>query len=139
MRRADYAAVILLTKDGQFILQLRDDKSGVSDPGKLSLFAGRIESGESEEQAAERELFEETTIRSNSLVFWGAYKKDAIRHGREGTCFVYVLKGVGPDDVQVQEGQGYRLIKDMRDLPADDFASITYDILVAYVDSLASF
>jgi 8-oxo-dGTP pyrophosphatase MutT (NUDIX family) len=132
--KKEFAGVILLTNDGRFILQLRDDKPGIVDPGKLSIFAGRVEAGEDMLTAARRELFEETTLRDVPLEFFQSFEKDPARHGAPGICHIYVAKDIDPAMVDVHEGQGYRL-RSIDEISEEDTALIAYDILTAFAAS----
>ena len=55
------AHAILLFAD-KYILQLRDDKPNISDPGRWSLFGGLIDESETSIQAIKREIYEELLI-----------------------------------------------------------------------------
>jgi 8-oxo-dGTP pyrophosphatase MutT (NUDIX family) len=129
-----FAGVILLSPQNNFILQLRDDKPNIADPGKLSIFAGRLLEGESPEDAARRELFEETGLRPDALEFFVAYEKDPARHGAPGVSHIYVAKDVDPSKLEVHEGQGWREVAPT-ELTEENTALISYDILRAYVNS----
>jgi 8-oxo-dGTP pyrophosphatase MutT (NUDIX family) len=52
----------ILLVDGRYVLQLRDDKPGISAPGVWALFGGRIEPGERPAAALTREIHEELCI-----------------------------------------------------------------------------
>jgi 8-oxo-dGTP pyrophosphatase MutT (NUDIX family) len=52
-------AAILLTPDGRYLLQHRDDKPDIWDSGAWGMFGGSIEEGETPVEALGRELFEE--------------------------------------------------------------------------------
>jgi 8-oxo-dGTP pyrophosphatase MutT (NUDIX family) len=56
---AHAAAALIVVDNGQYLLQLRDQKSGIFFPGHWGLFGGAIEPGESSEAALHRELGEE--------------------------------------------------------------------------------
>lgn len=56
------SAHAVLTLDGKYILQLRDNKSTIAAPGKWSLFGGRIKIGETPLQTIKREVHEELSI-----------------------------------------------------------------------------
>jgi 8-oxo-dGTP diphosphatase len=52
---------VLLAND-RYVMQLRDDRPGISDPGVWALFGGRIEPGETPQAALVREIQEELSI-----------------------------------------------------------------------------
>jgi len=59
----EIAGALLWRPGGAMLLQHRDDRPGVSDPGKWSLFGGGVEPGEDPEAALLRELDEELGFR----------------------------------------------------------------------------
>lgn len=128
-----YAGVIILSPRKNYILQLRDDNPKIVDPGKLSIFAGRLQQDEAPEDGAKRELFEETTLDLDDLEFFTAYQKDPARHGAPGVSYIYVAKDIDPTMLNVQEGQGWREVS-AEDLTEENTALISYDILKAYVN-----
>jgi 8-oxo-dGTP diphosphatase len=132
-----FAGVIVVATDGSLVLQLRDDKPTIADPNKLSIFAGLMLPGETPREAALRELQEETslTVREDELEFFVAYQKDPARHGGTGTTTIFVLKGVDVTDLQVYEGQGYRIVHGPDELSEANCALISYDILIEYFKS----
>jgi 8-oxo-dGTP pyrophosphatase MutT (NUDIX family) len=131
-----FAGVIILSPQNNFILQLRDDNPNIVDPGKLSIFAGRLQEGESPEDGARRELFEETSLKLDALEFFVAYEKDPARHGAPGVSYIYVAKNVDPTKLDVHEGQGWREVPPA-DLTEENTALISYDILKAYSQQMA--
>lgn len=56
---AEASAAILVTEDGGFLMQRRDDKPEIFFPGWLGLFGGALEDGEDPEAGLRRELDEE--------------------------------------------------------------------------------
>ncbi len=52
-------ALAILLRDGQFLMQLRDDLPHILYPGCWGLFGGHMEAGEDPESACRRELLEE--------------------------------------------------------------------------------
>lgn len=58
--RQDVCGVVLLREDGAALLQLRDDKPGISDPGLWVFPGGHLEFDELPEAAARREFLEES-------------------------------------------------------------------------------
>jgi 8-oxo-dGTP pyrophosphatase MutT (NUDIX family) len=53
------AAALLVTPDGRYLMQLRDDKPGILLPGHWALFGGTVDADESAAAAMRRELLEE--------------------------------------------------------------------------------
>ena len=53
------AAALLVTPDGRYLMQLRDDKPTILLPGHWALFGGTVAAGESAAAAMRRELIEE--------------------------------------------------------------------------------
>src|SRR3989344_3228805 len=66
--------VILLCKDNKILLQLRDFNEGIIHPGKWGFFGGSIEKGESPEEAAKRELWEEISYKPKRIHLLGCFK-----------------------------------------------------------------
>lgn len=53
------AAALMVTPDGRYLMQLRDDKPEILIPDHWALFGGTVDSGETGEAAVRRELREE--------------------------------------------------------------------------------
>ncbi len=63
------ASVVLVNEKGEVLTQLRDNKPGINYPGFLTYIGGSVEEGESPEEAARRELKEETGYTTDTLHF----------------------------------------------------------------------
>ncbi|HZU77366.1 MAG TPA: NUDIX domain-containing protein [Dehalococcoidia bacterium] len=61
------AAALLVRQDGAVLLQLRDDKPGIAQPGRWAVPGGAGEAGETPHEIAVRELLEETGYRAGEL------------------------------------------------------------------------
>ncbi len=107
-----YSATFVVTKSGKAVGQLRDDKKGVINPGRVGAFGGGVKQGEDHLQAAYRELVEETNIKvagdslkyllDDRILIGG---KPAIRY------FYYVVVDDSViDSLEVYEGQGWEYI-----------------------------
>lgn len=86
---------------GHYVLQRRTDNAPRS-PGRLGLFGGGIEAGESPEECIVRELKEETSLEVDKLTieFIGRYERPAPRGS------VYLFRAVIPSaDFEVYEGK----------------------------------
>ena len=58
-KKGPQCSILLIDKDEKILLQLRDDKPTIHDPGKWGTFGGGIEEGETPLQGAIRETKEE--------------------------------------------------------------------------------
>ena len=61
------AAALLVTPDGRYLLQHRDDLPGIFFPGWWGLFGGAIDPGETPDQALLRELDEELGLTPGAI------------------------------------------------------------------------
>ena len=61
------AAALLVTPDGHYLMQHRDDLPHILLPGHWACFGGAIEAGESPEAAMRRELVEEIEFRAREV------------------------------------------------------------------------
>ena len=76
-------AVLIL--NGNYILQLRDDKPTIAAAGQCSLFGGKIKNGETPLQSIKREVYEELSIKpaeysySWFIDYFSPFEKTVIR------------------------------------------------------------
>ena len=63
------AAVFLVDEQGRVLMQHRDDRPGINNPGCWAVPGGGLEPGEDAEQAARREFWEETGCRLRNVSF----------------------------------------------------------------------
>lgn len=61
------AAALLVTPDGRYLMQLRDDKPTILLPDHWALFGGAIDPGETAETALRRELMEELEFKAETV------------------------------------------------------------------------
>jgi ADP-ribose pyrophosphatase len=89
----DYVSVFAVTQDGKFPLvrQFRPAVEGVT----IELPSGHVDEGETPEQAAARELHEETGFITNELILLGRLSPDTGRLSNGLWCFF--APGVTPD------------------------------------------
>jgi len=112
------AAVFLLRTDGAALLQLRDDKPGLRHAAKWVPPGGGVESGETLEMAAKRELCEETEYFC-SEIHWLISFEDQVKGWPPYTLSIFWGIYDGNQSVQCHEGQDLQFVK-RQDAPAYD-------------------
>ncbi len=125
------AEVILVRPDDAVILQQRDTKPGISNSGMVTTFGGHIEVGETPAQAAVRELDEETAllVDPEDLEYFGLYHKTQAEHGEDWDVHYFILRNVNEFDIQVNEGQGYLVVRPTDDLTATNLSKLCRQVL----------
>jgi 8-oxo-dGTP pyrophosphatase MutT (NUDIX family) len=100
------AAVFLLTTDHRLVLQLRDNKPDILNPGMITPFGGAAEPGESPVECALRELAEETGIEAQAE---DLHRLDAVSQvdfrGHPTAAVFFLLRHIDPDPLVVTEGR----------------------------------
>lgn len=115
-------AGVLLVQDGHYVLQKRDHHSGIANPGMYSIWGGAFEGLESPEQAAVRELFEETgvVIGVVDLIFLTQFSIKGMSERSKGQivdAYVYAAE-IGSDVVvNCYEGEKLVRIKSLAEIP----------------------
>jgi 8-oxo-dGTP pyrophosphatase MutT (NUDIX family) len=102
------AAAVLIDTDGRFLMQLRDDKPGIVDPGKISLFGGRREGNESFRECIVREIHEELGCcvppeHFEHLVRWAG--SDHAITGGNFRAEIFIVRSMRSKQLIVTEGE----------------------------------
>jgi 8-oxo-dGTP diphosphatase len=94
---------LVIYNNNKFLLQHRDDKSNISNPGAWSFFGGKVEKNEDLEKALKREIFEELHWTPSNINFL----KEKI-DGRLGcrVMFYITLFSENKKILKLKEGQG---------------------------------
>lgn len=137
MRRDYYVGALLLTLQGEVIVQHRDDIPHILWPDTLSVFGGGVEGAESYEEALAREMKEELLldITEYRYEFYKTfYQRTAIHPGVSGDidCHIYLIRDVDPEALTVLEGQGYKLLDKNTDLTQTKASPIMREIFMDY-------
>jgi 8-oxo-dGTP diphosphatase len=103
-----FSSIALVDPRGWVLLQERDEHP-VIDPECWGFPGGGVEDGESYEQAAYRELEEETGVRLDpgALTLFGEY---AVRHGEHDDAFSLWLSGTELTDPDIDCREGRRIV-----------------------------
>ncbi len=101
----------LIIQNDEYVLQHRDEKPGIAEPGAYSLWGGMLESGELPMDGALRELKEETglIVQPEQLAFLSEFTttgKGPKSFGEPLQVYLYCLELITEEIVESYEGQG---------------------------------
>lgn len=125
----EWSGAILVTPEYKIIMQQRDDKPDIANPGLVSFFGGAIEPGENKEQALIRELKEEISYTVKKYTFFKTFEKHQKTHGSDWNCHVFVVHDVNPNELVVREGQGLVLVTKDSYIEREDLTSLSRQVL----------
>ncbi len=116
-RYREISCAVLIDKLGRLLLQQRDDKPNIVQPGKIGLFGGHREAGESYLQCVVREVHEEI----------GVYVPS--------DCFEH-LEGFEGADPEVLSGRVHAELYMARNIPTDDMVVSEGALLIVNPDEI---
>ena len=125
---------VCLLRDREVLLQLRDDKPSIRDPGLWVLPGGHVEEGESLKSAAQREFLEETSAPITDPKFRCMLIEDAYSGWPASELWFFSVEHVAGTRYRCLEGQALEFfpISKISDLP-------TAPYLPGLVSMIASF
>ncbi|HLL68862.1 MAG TPA: NUDIX hydrolase [Micromonosporaceae bacterium] len=131
------AVVFLVDRRGRILMQQRTADAAVS-PNQWTMPGGKIEAGEQPLEAAHRELYEETGLRTDVLEpFWFG-TRPSVSNPEHGVVEVYAYVGTtdaGQDDVVLGEGQAM-IFLDPEEALAKDLGATAVRLLPRFLASL---
>jgi 8-oxo-dGTP diphosphatase len=106
-RHRETASAIIIDTQGRFLLQQRDEVSGTAQPGKIGLFGGHREEGETYLECVVREIYEEISYfispdRFKHLVSYNGVEIDA--DGDTMRSEFFIVGDVPVEALKVTEG-----------------------------------
>lgn len=107
------ANVLVVDHEGSFVLQKRDNKPGIANPGMLTGFGGHVEASDTSNlQAAIRELKEETNLKPkpSDLTYFKMYRKTQQTYAEDSFVFFYTITDVKTTGLEIYEGQGFEVV-----------------------------
>jgi 8-oxo-dGTP diphosphatase len=107
--RREFACAVLIDTCNRFLLQQRDDIPGIVHPGKIGLFGGHREKGETYRQCVVREIHEELgyLISSESFEYLANYDAKDRQSGNQTIVHgeFFVARDVPVERIRVTEGK----------------------------------
>jgi 8-oxo-dGTP diphosphatase len=103
------AGALLVSTRGTLLLQHRDNKPTIANPGKLSAFGGSIEGKETILEGVMREVYEETNLRPSreKFTFFKTYENEHGVNNEFEDHHYFILLDIDPDTLEIYEGQGF--------------------------------
>ncbi|MFK0229914.1 NUDIX domain-containing protein [Streptomyces sp. NPDC090303] len=99
------ASALILNTAGEYLLHLRDDVPGITNPGTWSLLGGHLDDGESTDEAVVRELAEEAGLVLPSLRPYTVVENRGIDRPATARVQVYLGSWDGdPEELPLTEG-----------------------------------
>jgi 8-oxo-dGTP pyrophosphatase MutT (NUDIX family) len=104
--------VALIRDDGATLLQLRDEKPTITDPGLWVLPGGHVEDGETPRDGAIREFLEETCYLCRELCLFMSCDARELGYCRDAVTFNFFWERFdGRQEIRCCEGQDLRFVK----------------------------
>ena len=129
----NYAGVLFITKENTLLLQQRDDKPNIVNPGMITTFGGLVEDNETPIEGLLREINEETNLKpkGKDLIFFKNLSK-VEDDGTETLLHLYLLKDISKSLLDIYEGKGWFEIKKEDELSNINLSSIARIIVNEY-------
>ena len=127
-----YAGALLITPDNKIILQQRDNKPGIMNPGQITTFGGAVEEGETPEQAIVRELKEELDLEYNQPELYQIFRKTKEDYGEDREMYIYLVQNIEPVKLVIREGVGYVLVSRNENLSNFALTKMAREIVSKY-------
>lgn len=99
-----FAGALLFDTDGNFLFQRRDDKPGILHPGRVGMFGGHQEPGESPLECVVREVHEELSyfVLAHQFTHIGIFNDDST--GPTRVIEIFMARALPVSELIVTEG-----------------------------------
>jgi 8-oxo-dGTP pyrophosphatase MutT (NUDIX family) len=136
MGRKVVAGIILLRGDGAALLQLRDDKPTIQDPGIWVVPGGHVEAGESPADGARREFLEETRYACSNPRLLASYPSRPLGYDGDFDLVFFWDRYDGIQGIECREGQALRFVSraEAESLPRRDYLTKVWDLALSASD-----
>ena len=125
--------ILLESPDGDLIFQHRDNVPFIRDPGMISTFGGHSEPEDNGAVGtAARELEEETGLKIKTSKFKHLATFNMNKRMKSTTEYVYLVKNVNPNKIDLREGQGVVVISKGHDLAKLNLAPFSRYLINLY-------
>ena len=122
--------VVLLREDGAALLQLRDDRPDIQDPGIWVFPGGHLEPGETPEVGALREFLEETCYPCEQLQPLVFFEAGAVGYPGHYQIFFFWTILTRQHQIECREGQELRFVRrdEVGTLPHREYLTRVWDM-----------
>ena len=128
-----YAGVILISIDDAVLLQQRDDKPEITNPGKVAIFGGSTNFGETPIDCAIREIYEEVEIKldkSNLQKFRTYFSKRD--DGQTVESHIFIAKDIDAEKIHLHEGEKVFMLNANQDFSQLNLTKVCRKVLSVY-------
>lgn len=103
------AHAILVDFEGKLILQNRENKPKIDNPGMITMFGGTVNKSETVEEGLKRELKEELEFYpvDGNIKYLNTYSKTKEKDGIEYSINVFIVRNVNIKNLRLKEGAGF--------------------------------
>jgi 8-oxo-dGTP pyrophosphatase MutT (NUDIX family)/putative flippase GtrA len=132
------AGVILLRADGAALLQLRDNKPTIQDPGIWVVPGGHIEPGETAQAGACREFLEETCYRCAQPRPLASFHSTELGYAGDFDLVFFWDDFDGAQRIECREGQALEFVEraNAAQLPCRDYLTVVWDLALTARDNI---
>jgi len=127
------AGVVLLRHDGSALLQLRDNKPAIQDPGIWVVPGGHIEPGETPREGACREFLEETCYLCANAQPLTQFSSTAAGYPGHFELVFFWDRYDGVQKIECREGQALEFVPraEAEKIPRRDYLTRVWDLALA--------